>query len=1077
MRHQIRWTSRKIAARLGEIESLAYLQHLPIPPFRFIELDGPATQAPVERDVDDSTWIEIPPHSYWGFPRTNFVLRTMFSVPTSWVGAGPIALFLPIGEAGSFSHPEALAYIDGKPFAACDRHHQEIILPKQFCDGQEHTLALHGWTGIGGLSEEEMTNKLKMSPCQVVQIHQPTRDFIALVRVALGIVEHLQERDPARHHLLTALDEAFKVLDLRLPIDDQFYSSVSVAHSVLYVGIEKAGPPLDVNITAIGHAHIDVAWLWTLAQTRQKAGRTFHNVLRLMEQFPEYAFTQSQPQLYEYVRQDFPELFQAIKEKILEGRWEPVGGMWVEADCNLSGPESLVRQFLLGREFFRQQFGPDAEAPVLWLPDVFGYAWNLPQLIKEAGLEYFFTIKIGWSQYNRLPYDSFWWQGLDGTRVLTHFSTAKDADSPHAATYNADASPSQTLGTWLNFQGKDYGSPGKTLPLLMSYGWGDGGGGPTREMLENIRVMKNFPSTPQIHTGKVGEFFKQLDAANENLPTWNGELYLEYHRGTYTTHARNKRANRKSEFLLHDAEFLATYASILDIGYSYPHAEFRYAWELVCLNQFHDIIPGSSIGPVYEDSLMQYEDIRQSVTEIRDQALEIIAEKFGADHLVINPTSFTRNEPIEIDGDLVDISELPPYSITQLTADSRTQTAKLQPPSVVSGPRSMLENDFLRVELNPSGDITRIYDKVAHREVLPPDALANQFQAFEDRPLNWDAWDIDIFYDDKLWLAEPATSLEVVEESPLRATLEIKRQILKSQYTQRISLTHNSPRLDFETHIDWQERKTLLKVAFPVDILAPAATYEIQWGNVQRPTHRNTSWDWARFETAAQKWVDLSEGDYGFSLLNDCKYGHDIHENIMRLTLLRGTMAPDPEADLGAHTFKYSLFPHSGGWDERTIAEAYALNDPVIVYKSQVASRKLQVAKPALSFSKGRKSQEPSGTSHYAPHTPQDPNIQPFDGAQGKPLISIDRPNIIIETIKRAEDGDGIIVRLYESQRSRGDFTLTSLFPLVTAWRTNILEENQSEVAVEGNQLHFRIKPYQILTFRLIPDQRGIHGT
>ncbi len=1048
-------------------------------------------------DVDDSSWEEIQPHSYWGLPRTNVVLRTKFRVPTSWLGAGPIALFLPIGIAGDFSHPEALAYIDGQPYASCDRHHQEIVIPEIWCDGAEHTLALHGWTGIGGQTVGDMTKQLKMRPCEVVQIDQPTRDLIALTRVTLGILEHLPERDPARHHILTALDEAYRILDLRLPIDESFYESVPVTYETLKTGIEASGLPLDVDITAIGHAHIDVAWLWTLGQTRQKAGRSFHNVLRLMEQFPEFQFTQSQPQLYDYLREDFPELFEAIKDRIKDGRWEPIGGMWVEADCNLSGPESLARQFLLGRDFYKRHFGPEAETRVLWLPDVFGYAWNLPQLIKEAGLEYFFTIKIGWSQYNRLPYDSFWWQGLDGTRVLTHFSTTKNPDSPHAATYNSDASPSQTMGTWLNFQQKDYGPSGKIPPLLMSYGWGDGGGGPTREMLENIREMGNFPSTPQIHTGKVGNFFEELAAVSENLPVWNGELYLEYHRGTYTTQARNKKANRQSEFLLHDAEFLATYASLLDSNFQYPTSKFKNAWELVCLNQFHDIIPGSSIAPVYEESLEQYEEVRQSVTEIRDQALEVIAEKIGAEQLIANPISFTRNEPIEIAGELVDSGKLPPYSVSTATEDRRQET---DTPSPVIGLPSGLENDFIRIELNAAGDITRIFDKSAQREALPEGALANQFQAFEDRPLSWDAWDIDIFYDDKIWLSDPATSIEVIESGPLRATLEIKRRILNSEYSQRISLTHNSPRLDFKTHIDWQERKILLKVAFPVNVLSPTATYEIQWGNVERPTHRNTSWDWARFETAAQKWVDLSEGDYGVSLLNDCKYGHDIYENVIRLTLLRGTTAPDPLADLGEHSFKYSLYPHSGSWGMETVREAYALNNPLIVYKSQATSHKArpefiegsQGARPALSLSKGRKSQiasngsqVASGTSHSAHRTTMESNIQhptsdlqPFDEAQDKSqidhlqsLITVNRPNIIIETIKRAEDGNGVIVRMYESRRRRGPFKLTSNFPLSGAWRANILEQNQEEIPAQGTKLNFSIKPYQILTLRLIPEQ------
>ncbi|MBW2581172.1 MAG: alpha-mannosidase, partial [Deltaproteobacteria bacterium] len=825
-------------------------------------------------------------------------------------------------------------------------------------------------------------------------------------------------------------------------ISEAFYESIPPALENLRGGIEKSGPPLDVEISAIGHAHIDVAWLWTLGQTRRKAGRSFHTVLRLMEQFPDYIFGQSQPQLYDYLRQDYPDLFEAIKERVTEGRWEPMGGMWVEADCNLSGSESLARQFLLGRSFFREHFGEGVDSPVLWLPDVFGYAWNLPQLIKEAGLEYFFTIKIGWNQYNRLPYDSFWWQGLDGTKVLTHFSTTKDPGSPFAATYNSMADPGQTIGTWLNFQQKDYGPAGEIPPMLLSYGFGDGGGGPTREMLENIHLMGTFPSTPQIHTSKVIDFFHKLDNVSQNLPTWNGELYLEYHRGTYTTQARNKKGNRKSEFLLHDAEFLASYATIFDPEFQYPFEEFTEAWQLVCLNQFHDIIPGSSIAPVYAESLEQYEQVRQIAEEAIEKSLEAIATKLESSQLVVNPTSFSRREPVSIGGELVDLGELSAYSITPIGKCHQAPTQEFKPPSAPFGQQPLLENDFLRIEFNRAGDITRIYDKTVKREILPEGAISNQFQAFEDIPLSGDAWDIDIFYDDKMWIAESATSVKVVEEGQFCATLESKRRILNSRYTQTISLHHNSSRIDFDTHFDWQERQILLKVAFPVDILSPTATYEIQWGNVERPTHRNTSWDWARFETAAQKWVDLSEGDYGVSLLNDCKFGHDIRDNVMRLTLLRGTTAPDPMADLGEHSFKYSLFPHTGSWDERTVAEAYALNDPVFVYQSTMDDRPQAGENSALVF------------------------------LYQQAFIQVDHPNIVIETIKRAEDGNGVIVRLYESQRQRGEFTMSTAFELNSAWRTNILELNQKEIFVAGNQLKFQIKPYQILTLRLVEKAR-----
>jgi alpha-mannosidase len=1059
--HAVRWTAEKIAQRIRLIEPLVYRRKQALPPFRYRPLSGPLDAPPVSLDVDDSRWAVIEPNTYWSHWFTDFVLRCRFKFPRDWPDE-PAALHLPLGVSGDFSHPESLAYIDGVPYAACDRHHQEILFAPQWRDGQLHLLALHGWTGLGGFERGEPHTQLFMHPCALVQIDQPTRDFIATARVALGIANSLNENEPAKGRLLDALDEAFKIVDMREPFGDEFYASIAPAHTALRAGIERAGAPLDVDIAATGHAHIDVAWLWPLGQTRRKAGRTLQNAIRLMEQFPDYHFTQSQPQLYEWVRHDYPALFNSIKARVAQGRWEPIGGMWVEADCNLSGPESLARQFLLGRAFFREHFGSNAESPVLWLPDVFGYAWALPQLIRQAGLDYFFTIKMGWNQYNRLPHDSFWWQGLDGTRVLTHFSTTPEVGHKGygISTYNAEAAPEQVIGTWTNFQQKDLAAGGAAPPLLMAYGYGDGGGGPTREMLENIREMESFPAAPRIRQGSVVDFFRKLEAtAGDRLPTWNGELYLELHRGTYTTQSRNKRANRKAEFALHDAEFLAAMASVANPDVEYPAIALHHAWELVCLNQFHDIIPGGSIGAVYVESQQQYAEIQSVALAVREAALDVIAEQTGGDVLIVNPTSFPRNDlafwpggagaleradgaPVLVQavesGLLLDVGELPPFSVTPLDMANQPISNLQSPVSTLLVTPTLLENALLHVELDEAGDIVRIYDKANAREVLPASAIANQFQAFEDRPKQWDAWDMDIFYEDKMWQADPATSVRVTEAGPLRAALEVRRRILHSEYVQRISLVHNSPRLDFDTTIDWRERHILLKVAFPVDVLASVATHEIQWGNVQRPTHRNTSWDWARFETVAHKWIDLSEGGYGVSLLNDCKYGHDVQDNVMRISLLRSPTMPDPEADQGEHHFAYSLLPHAGGWGEATIGAAYALNDPLIAK------------------GRGRKAEggNPSAFTRSVPSLS---------------LLTVDQPNIVVETIKRAEDGSGLVVRFYESQRRRGQVTLTAGFDLAQAWRASLLEENQTELAREGRRISLFVKPYEIVTLRLMP--------
>ena len=1051
MYHQHRWTLEKLKARLALITPLVYKEKYPLPPFYYQELPGPTSKPDLEPDL--SSWTIIYPNSFWGEWQTNFQLYTTFRIPEGWDAQKPIAIHLPLGGIeGDFSHPEALAYIDGVPYAACDRHHKEILLKPAWQDGSDHTLILHGWTGLGYTASGDPKMKLQIGVPQLAQIHSETRKFCALARVTLSTIENLAEDNPAKSMLLNAINDAFVRLDTSHPLGSKFYESVIPAYEILKAGIQKSGVPMDVIIHASGHAHIDVAWLWTLGQTRRKAERTFHNVIRYMEQFPKYHFSQSQPQLYQFIEEDQPQLFEKIQDLVAQGRWEPMGGMWVEADCNLSGAESLARQFLLGRSYFTEKFGENADTPVLWLPDVFGYALALPQLIKQAGLKYFMTIKIGWNQYNRIPYDTFLWQGIDGTQILTHFSTVKELGSNYASTYNSMANPQEALGTWNNFQQKELHND-----LLMAFGFGDGGGGPTLEMLENLEIMDHFPALPQVQHSSVKKFFEAIEPVkvSKMLPVWNGELYLEYHRGTYTSQALMKKNNRKSEFLIHDVEFLASLASVLDKHYQYPSDEINTAWKSICLHQFHDILPGSSIGEVYSESNQAFQALTASLKEFQQNALDVIKDYYSGDILLINPTPFPRNDLVLISdlnevgftregknlptqltdkGILVDPGILWPYSVTPIEYTKKKQD---QLPEIEkNNSRNLsMENNLIRLDLNQDGDIISIFDKEIEREILPSNAVANQFQIFEDRPLTYDAWDIDIYYDDKMDFAAPGESITWPEQGPLRQTIEIKRKIASSIYTQRISITKNSKQIDFDTTIDWQDRYKLLKVAFPVDILAPVATYEIQWGNVQRNTHRNTSWDWARFETCAHKWVDLSEGNYGVSLLNDCKYGHDIHDHVMRLSLLRGPTVPDPMADLGIHQFKYSLLPHSNSWDERTQAAAYALNDPTIV------------------FERSQTQDEPISTTEKS------------DSSQ--PIFSVSCPNVVIETIKQAEDGEGLIIRLFESQRKRGLAVLKSFIPIQSAWETDLLEENQESCHLVDHEIHLNIKPYEIKTLRI----------
>ena len=1004
MHHKMRFTVEKIESRIKLLTPFIYHQKTAIPNMRLKYLEDEEVPDNITEQDNIEDWHEITPSSYWGPINRNFVMRTTFVVPPDY--APHAALHLPMGNAEDFAHPEALIYIDGKPLAAVDRFHQEIALPDNYCDGAVHHLTLHGWTGF--TNSQGADAQLLMRQCNVVAIHQELRDFLITANAAWQILTRLADENPIRHNLLNALDEAFIALDTRDPIEQHVYNAVGEVYAQLKRRMEEAGQPLPVTISSVGHAHIDVAWLWTLGQTRRKSSRTFYTVLHLMKQFKNYIFTQSQPQLYEYMRQDHPELFEEIKQAVKDGRWELIGGMWIEADCNISGSESLARQFLLGRRFFREHFGKDQDSPVLWLPDVFGYSAQLPQLIRLAGMEYFFTIKIGWSQYNKLPYDRFWWQGLDGSRVITHFSTTPEGDNDlYASTYNAPARPEHPLRTWQRFKQKE-----TQRDLLMVYGWGDGGGGPTREMLETIREMEDFPASPQTKHVKAGDFFRNLEQeVGHKLPTWNGELYLEYHRGTYTTQSRNKRANRKAEIALHNAEFLCTYAKIVEPHFDYPRAAFTEAWQLVCLNQFHDIIPGSSIGEVYVESLQQYERVMHLAATAEKAALEVFERYFEGASLIINSSGASAHGREE--GRLATIS---PYSVN---AYSNRLTN-----SPVKATKNGLENDFLQVEIADSGDITRICIKKSKREILPKGAIANQFQAFEDRPTMWDAWDIDIFYQDRMWLSDPASNIEILDNG-----LKITRKILNSIYTQTITLENSL--LRFDTEIDWREQHILLKVAFPVDVLSSVATYDVQWGHVQRPTHWNTSWDWARFETVGHKWADLSEGDFGVALINDCKYGYDIRGNVMRLSLLKSPTFPDPNADQGVHQFSYALYPNTSL--PQVIQKATTFNNPVTIHKGSLD----------------------------LPSTSIRPLVEAFD-------------NGIIETIKLAEDDDSVIVRLYEPYHVRGWTRLYANFEVASASIVNLLEDEITPLEVENNGVRIFLAPFQIVTVKLTPKRDSL---
>ncbi|WP_226783260.1 alpha-mannosidase [Oceaniglobus trochenteri] len=1021
MNHQLRFTAEKIGKRIDLIRPLILRARHPLPEFDLEELFDATAKPGTGTPRGAVAW-----DSYWAGQNTHFVLRSRFDVPKDYTNP---ALYLPLGVAGDiFTHPEALLHIDGRALASADRHHQLIALDPALADGTEHELMLQGWTGLTGWPPDPKNpDRLQIRPCHVVDVDPDLRDFLVLAEVALDVATSRDPGDRLRDRMLQALDVAFVTLDTRDPLGDALRASVPDAHAGLKTSLAEIAPPDPEILHAVGHAHMDIAYLWPVDQIRQKNARTSSNVLRLMEQDKGFCFSHSQPQLYDYTKQDFPEIFEAIKARVAEGRWEVMGGMWVESDCNIPGGEALVRQILLGRTYFRDTFG-DVETPVLWLPDTFGFPWSLPQLMKLSGLEYFVTNKLNWNQYNRMPSSTIWWQGLDGSRVLAQFlTTPREVQHlPFPTNYKSDLSAAEVIGTVTNAtSGPDVNN------FLIAYGYGDGGGGPSEELILKSRAYEAMPGAPKVQMGRIGPALEAIREQSDRLPTWNDELYLEGHRGTLTSQAWIKRANRLAERALHDTE-AAVVLAWPDGAPQEIRERLKTAWRTVCLNQFHDILTGTSIPVVFEDARRDYAAVQADTSALRDMAFARLSggqgtSLFNPAPVASAPVTFLpgsdEGQSVE-GGSLVAAGSLAAYGLVPLSQ------ADIPPPPVTltrEGDDFILANSLLRLTISRDGALTGLYHLPTGREALAPGETGNQFWAFEDRPLSWDAWDIDVFHEDRSQRIDGTAEIEIVEDGPLRAALRINCTYRDSHITQDIRLTAGSPRVDFVTEIDWAEQHTLLKVAFPVNIHQSRATYDIQWGEIERPTHRNTTWDYARFEVPAQKWADLGEGGFGVALLNDCKYGYDIRDNVIRLTLVKSSTSPDPGADQGRHRFTYALMPHAG--DRADVrAEARRLNDPVIVL--------------------------PGVTDR-------------------QPLVSCGAENVIMETLKPAEDGRGFILRLYEADRRRGPVRLVFGRAMQSVTVCDLLENDMSTLELDQNNVTLTLKPFEILSLRCLPEIAG----
>ncbi|MDR0999037.1 MAG: alpha-mannosidase [Treponema sp.] len=1005
------------------------------------------------------------PGEFWSGRDRYLWLHTEFEAPREWKGKDVLGVFdFGLTGGGYCSGFESLLFIDGVPYQGVDGNHKEVFFkPKA---GGKQSFDFRLWSGLeGGGPKHDMDHQIKTAFFCTLE---PSVDelYYLLAGMVLTIMD-LPDGDPAKSRLQNILTEGYRIIDFTNPGSDAFIVSVQRALEYYHKGLKAADRQKDVSVSFIGHTHIDLSWLWRYRHTREKGERSFSTVLRLMERYPEYIFLQTQAQIYDSVKEDHPDLFKAIGKRVAEGRWEASGAMWVEADCNIPSGESLVRQILYGKGFFKKEFG--VENTFLWLPDVFGYNWALPQILKKSGIDTFITTKISWSEINRMPHDTFIWTGMDGSQVLTHFITTPDTGNAWFYTYNGQILPRTLRGIWDNYRDK-----GMNQDLLFAYGFGDGGGGVTRDMLESLRTAAKLPGLPAVKTERVDAYLKRLHkkisdrsgtgrnsadrkGADRNgagysrlLHNFHRELYLEYHRGTYTSQAYTKKMNRRLELLYRDAEILQSLTALKTKKWDEGSWEkLRRGWKLILRAQFHDIIPGSSIGEVYEDTKKDHHEAMELGKAVFESGVAALAGKEKDTVTAINTAGWKRGGLIALPvpekgkvlvcdkGSLVTqvsgssgekkayvwLDNIAPLGSAELRYENAGTAAEL--PVVRIGKngkfvfrKNGIDTPFYKLKWDGLGRLTSLYDKQTKRETLS--GPGNELQIFEDRPKSSDAWEIEATIDLKREFFGKLVSLKLEETGPLFTRIRFVWTYNKSKITQDMILYAAHKRIDFKTQVDWQERSKLLKVSFPVDINSVNARYEIQYGSLERNTTRSTSWDEAQFEVVGHQWADYSEKGFGVALMNDSKYGYDIKEGLMRLSLLKSAEHPDPEADRGLHEFSYAVYVHGGSWHESDLIPlAWDLNAPLVTTPGK---------------------------------TPLGDLVRISAGA--------------LDAVKKSEDGKDLIIRLHEHHGGRSPLKIEFAVP-ISAWAEADLMENPLGAFKQQQIIKRELGPFEIVTFRV----------
>ncbi|MEO5365850.1 MAG: glycosyl hydrolase-related protein [Magnetococcus sp. WYHC-3] len=974
----------------------------------------------------------MPPGTEWGAKWEYAWFRGNLTVPKEARGER-IALCIDTGN-------ESAIFVNGNAIGAKGHFAREITLTPKARGGEKFHILIetyggHGPTECGGgpcphgheMVPEPPRAQRKMGVTTFGIWEEALFQLWLDVETLTQFLDHTQDKESLRaNEVGDALKEMTLVVDLELPRAEML-QTVREGRKFLQPLLAARNGSSAPAMHAFGHSHIDVAWLWPLQETERKCCRTFSSQLALMKEYPEYLFLQSQPHLYQMTKKNYPALYKRIQQAVRKGQWIPDGGMWVEPDTNVTGGESLIRQFIHGKRFFREEFGVDSR--LMWLPDVFGYSAALPQIMAGCGMDSFSTQKIFWN-YNggyQFPHNWLWWEGLDGTRMLTYLHND----------YNSQTSPEHTLRRWHERVQKD----GWHKTRLMPFGYGDGGGGPTREHLEFLRRQKDCQGLPKCRQAAPAAFFDAMRRSpdSQKIPVWMGELYFQAHRGTYTTQARTKKGNRLAELGLREAELWGAAAAWLADA-TFPLARADKLWKDVLLCQFHDIIPGSSIHRVYEEAEAMHTAVIRDAHAIADKARRALSQRKAAALTVFNSLSWERDALIELPAGFSAVQDaagnplpaqkikgrtfvrtptLPACGWLTLHKAARSQKVK----TAVRATDHSLENEFIRLTLNAAGEITSLRDLADHREMAA--APCNAFHLYKDVPGSFDAWDIDSPYKLQPVALDRKATVQVVANGPLVATLRVSRQINNSALTQEISMRAGSPRVEFRTRINWQESHKMLKVNFPVTVYSEDALHEIQFGHVRRPTHESTVFDAVQFEVCNQRWTALAEEGRGAAVLNDSKYGVNVEGNSINLTLLRSPLAPDMTADKGIQVFTYAFQCWNGASfrDAGIVQSGYDLNVPA--------------------------------------------TVQPGDGGTAS-LFSVDAENVIIETIKPAEDGSGdIIVRLYEAMRTATRCTLSTALPVRRATVVNMLEEKQSAAVIKHGKVALDLRPFEIRTLRL----------